>query len=73
MQRCKIIQSWPSVSIFKYFGGDVEKLVNEIKYIQCVRIFNQNIDSKNIIFSDIEKAFTKLNIKNDDSHLSLYA
>ena len=62
-----------TLSSFKYFGGDVEKLVNEIKYIQCVRIFNQNIDSKNIIFSDIEKAFTKLNIKNDDSHLSLYA
>jgi SpoVK/Ycf46/Vps4 family AAA+-type ATPase len=74
ISRNKLIEFFKeNLSSFKYFGGDVEKLVNEIKYIQCVRIFNQNIDSKNIIFSDIEKAFTKLNIKNDDSHLSLYA
>lgn len=57
----------------KYFGGDIEKLVNEIKYTQCLRIFNNNIDSKEINMSDLSKAFENMNIKKEEDYeLSLY-
>ena len=58
---------------FKYYGGDIEKLVNEIKYVQCMRIFNDNIESREIVMSDIIKAFDNMNIKkNEDYEMSLY-
>ena len=58
---------------FKYYGGDIEKLVNEIKYVQCMRIFNNNIESREIVMSDIIKAFDNMNIKkNEDYEMSLY-
>jgi SpoVK/Ycf46/Vps4 family AAA+-type ATPase len=58
---------------FKYFGGDIEKLVNEIKYTQCLRIFNNNIDSKEINMTDLSKAFENMNIKKEEDYeLSLY-
>jgi SpoVK/Ycf46/Vps4 family AAA+-type ATPase len=58
---------------FKYFGGDIEKLVNEIKYTQCMRIFTNNIESREIIMDDIVKAYDNMNIKqNEDYELSLY-
>ena len=58
---------------FKYFGGDIEKLVNEIKYTQCLRIFNNNIDSKEINMTDLSKAFENMNIKKDEDYeLYLY-
>jgi len=58
---------------FKYYGGDIEKLVNEIKYVQCMRIFNDNIESREIVMSDIMKAFDIMNIKkNEDYEMSLY-
>lgn len=58
---------------FKYYGGDVEKLINEIKYTQCMRIFNNNIDSREIIMNDIMKAYENMNIKkNEDYEMSLY-
>ena len=58
---------------FKYYGGDIEKLVNEIKYTQCIRIFNNNIESREIIMADLLKAFDNMNIyKNEEYELSLY-
>jgi SpoVK/Ycf46/Vps4 family AAA+-type ATPase len=58
---------------FKYYGGDIEKLVNEIKYTQCIRIFNNNIESREIIMDDLLKAFDNMNIyKNEEYELSLY-
>ena len=29
---------------FNYFGGDIEKLISEIKYSQSFRTFNENIN-----------------------------
>jgi SpoVK/Ycf46/Vps4 family AAA+-type ATPase len=58
---------------FKYYGGDIEKLVNEIKYTQCMRMFTNNIESREIIMDDIIKAYNNMNIKrNDEYELSLY-
>lgn len=42
---------------FKYFGGDVEKIISEIKYTQSFRTFNENIDSDDIIYKDLEDAY----------------
>ena len=42
---------------FKYFGGDVEKIISEIKYTQSFRTFNENIDSDDIIHKDLEDAY----------------
>jgi len=58
---------------FKYYGGDIEKLVNEIKYTQCMRIFSNNIESKEIIMDDIIRAYENMNIKkNDEYEMLLY-
>jgi len=43
---------------FKYFGGDVEKIISEIKYTQSFRTFNENIDSDDIIHKDLEDAYS---------------
>ena len=43
---------------FKYFGGDVEKIISEIKYTQSFRTFNENIDSDDIIYKDLEDAYS---------------
>lgn len=42
---------------FKYFGGDIEKIVSEIKYSQSFRTFSNNIENNDIIFKDLEDAF----------------
>lgn len=38
---------------FKYYGGDIEKLISEIKYSQSFRTFNENLDSNYIIYEDL--------------------
>ena len=45
-------------SEFKYFGGDIEKLIGEMKYSQSFRTFNDNINNNNMIYEDLEDAFT---------------
>ena len=52
---------------FKYFGGDIEKLVNEIKQVQSLRTFSSNIKSREVIFSDITQALENIEYKNDTS------
>lgn len=42
---------------FKYFGGDIEKLISEIKYSQSFRTFNDNINNDIIIYEDLNDAF----------------
>lgn len=42
---------------FKYFGGDIEKIISEIKYSQSFRTFSENIESNDIIFKDLEDAY----------------
>jgi hypothetical protein len=59
---------------FPYYGGDIEKLVNEIKQVQSLRTFNNNIKNKDIIMEDIENANTNLSSKKEksDKCLSMY-
>jgi SpoVK/Ycf46/Vps4 family AAA+-type ATPase len=40
-------------NVFKYFGGDIDKLVDEIKYVQSFRLFTENKKSNEIIMDDI--------------------
>jgi len=42
---------------FKFFGGDIEKLINEMKYSQSFRTFYDNKDSQTIIYEDLKDAF----------------
>jgi SpoVK/Ycf46/Vps4 family AAA+-type ATPase len=51
-------------SSFTYFGGDIEKLFNEIKHCQALRTFNQNIKNKEIIMEDITESLVHLNLRN---------
>jgi AAA+ superfamily predicted ATPase len=59
---------------FPYYGGDIEKLVNEIKQVQSLRTFNKNIKNKDIIMEDIEMANLNLSQKKErsDSRMSMY-
>jgi SpoVK/Ycf46/Vps4 family AAA+-type ATPase len=62
---------------FEYFGGDVEKVISEIKYSQSFRTFNENIDNDEIIFKDLEDAFenfkdTKKKKKKDEPPFGMY-
>ncbi len=42
--------------IFVNQGGDIERLFNEIKYNQCLRIFKENIKNVDIKLEDIENS-----------------
>jgi SpoVK/Ycf46/Vps4 family AAA+-type ATPase len=53
---------------FAYFGGDVEKLINEIKQCQSLRAFNSNTKDKTIILEDIKEAMKIMEDK-DKSNL----
>jgi SpoVK/Ycf46/Vps4 family AAA+-type ATPase len=54
-------------SQFSYFGGDVEKFINEIKQCQSLRAFNANLQDKIIILEDMKMAITNLEEKNEES------
>lgn len=56
---------------FKYFGGDIEKIISEIKYTQSFRTFNENIDSDDIIYKDLDDAYSsfKANRKEKEKDL----
>jgi AAA+ superfamily predicted ATPase len=45
---------------FPFYGGDIEKLVNEIKQVHALRTFNNNINNKDIIMNDMVKAYNNL-------------
>jgi len=51
---------------FKYYGGDIEKFYNEIKYNSCFRTFLDNSTEMNIIIEDLENALKIFNIKKED-------
>jgi SpoVK/Ycf46/Vps4 family AAA+-type ATPase len=51
---------------FQYYGGDIEKLVNECKFTQSIRVFNNNIYNKEIILNDLEESLILLEDKNKD-------
>ena len=42
---------------FKYFGGSVEQLMNEIKYAHSFRTFYENSKSRDVIEDDLYKAY----------------
>jgi SpoVK/Ycf46/Vps4 family AAA+-type ATPase len=49
---------------FSYFGGDIEKLFNEIKQSQALRTFSSNTKSNEIIMEDITESLKTLNGRN---------
>lgn len=51
---------------FKYYGGDIEKFYNEIKYSSCFRTFLDNSNEMNIIIEDLENALKIFNIKKEE-------
>lgn len=53
---------------FEYYGGDIEKLVNEIKQVQSLRTFSQNIRNREIIMDDINHALKNLEDKQTDTY-----
>lgn len=54
-------------SQFSYFGGDIEKFINEIKQCQSLRAFNSNLQNKTIILEDMKMAITNLEEKDEES------
>ncbi len=48
-------------SSFSYFGGDIEKLFNEIKQSQALRTFSSNTKSNEIVMEDITESLKTLN------------
>jgi SpoVK/Ycf46/Vps4 family AAA+-type ATPase len=54
-------------SQFSYFGGDIEKFINEIKQCQSLRAFNDNLQDKTIILEDMKTAITNLEEKDEES------
>lgn len=42
---------------FKYFGGSVEQLINEIKYAHSFRTFYENSKSRDVVEDDLYKAY----------------
>lgn len=51
---------------FKFFGGDIEKFYNEIKYSSCFRTFLDNSTEMDIIIEDLENGLKIFNIKKDE-------
>lgn len=54
-------------SQFLYFGGDIEKFINEIKQCQSLRAFNANLQDKIIILEDMKLAITNLEEKDEEN------
>lgn len=53
---------------FPYFGGDVEKLVNELKYVQANRTFYEdNKDNREFDIKDLNQAIINFNINNNNN------
>lgn len=58
---------------FPYFGGDIEKLFNYIKYEQSLRTFKENINNKTITINDINESLKKFVVKEvDKPPLNMY-
>jgi len=64
-----------NINHFPYYGGDIEKFVNEIKQVQALRTFNSNENNKNIILNDLNISISNLTNKRDrtDSHMSMFS
>lgn len=55
---------------FKYYGGDIEKMINEIKQVQALRTFNLGVKNKDVNMDDIIGGFEILKLNNDDTKIS---
>lgn len=55
---------------FENYAGDVEKLINEMKYCQSYRTFSENINSKKMIFKDLINSVKIFKEKEDKSYLN---
>jgi SpoVK/Ycf46/Vps4 family AAA+-type ATPase len=54
---------------FQYYGGDIEKLINEIKYVQCYRVFKSGITSREVLLTDIKEGFKNMKIKEKENNM----
>lgn len=55
-------------SKFEYYGGDIERLINYIKYEQSIRCFKQNLDDNyDIVIADLENSIKNFDKKEKDS------
>lgn len=52
--------------IFINQGGDIERLFNEIKYNQCLRIFKDNVKNVDIILEDLLNSLAIFNNKKEN-------
>jgi len=57
--------------IFVNQGGDIERLFNEIKYNQCLRIFKENNTNFNIKLEDIENSVNIFKKKEENNKIIL--
>lgn len=55
---------------FKYYGGDIEKLISEIKYSQSFRTFNENLESNHILYDDLMDGFKNFKSNKKDEKKS---
>ena len=55
---------------FENYAGDVEKLINEMKYCQSYRTFSENTNSKKMIFKDIINSVKIFKEKEDKTYLN---
>lgn len=57
---------------FPHFGGDIEKLVNELKYVQANRTFYEdNQNNKDIDMEDLNNALSNFNKNNSNNEKKL--
>lgn len=54
---------------FQYYGGDIEKLINEIKYVQCYRVFKSGCASREVLLADIKEGFKNMKIKEKENNM----
>jgi SpoVK/Ycf46/Vps4 family AAA+-type ATPase len=61
-------------NLFQYYGGDIEKFINELKQVQSLRTFNNNLNNKEIIMEDLENSLVILQNQRErfDSNVSMY-
>lgn len=59
-------------SSFGFFGGDIEKLFNEIKQSHALRTFNLGIKTKEIVMEDIVESLKTLNARKKKEYTPPY-
>ena len=58
----------PSINSYDEFQ---QKLISEIKYSQSFRTFNENVDSDDIIYKDLEDAYSSFKANRKEKEINL--